>query len=766
MNERPSSIMLEKEPQAIRAERFLETQRVLVMRKPKPGEENHPPILVASNHGESGDRIGKSPDKACKYEIPGGKTFDDKAAQTAFLAMSEPEKELSRLKKAGEELEEESGLYVHLNRFQKLYTTETAMTNGSFKKIPHIDHKRITFWLVILEPEEYENLPETWTALQHSDDSHEEISWEPSGPAILSDPETRELIASNSHLGAAQVEEALKRMEQVTEETRAKALAVANSGKPMTVKDINDSNSVQETNKIISPLDIISISPDFEAFKKIYETHFEVPLDVPEAIQAGGLMAMRCLPHIVSRTQFMRDYIKYDARALQAKVEKNLMPLIRKIQDPESFFEFAKKANQSPLGRRMLKSFVGFKKISKLPYYQFIDAHEKEFRQALRDKTEEEVTQGKKTGRRLIKGFTGGRKCYLKLDSNAKAIERMATKCTRKSEVDPSNIKDVYRASIIVANENDIREVINKLQIDFGRPNSPYDESWNLKVKESTSQNLTADSQRKEYKLLGSFPIKYGEEIIRIPVEIQIMTEEDYKKNESGANHHDVYVALQDLVDESRPTIPILESSMWNIVKDLANNPEIYRSYIDYEEGKKEQDFIERAKKDIKNRFKNSFFKGPKEEEFFAYQHVLRIRDISDIVPGEDEAFRLMAEALNARCEVILHAQDWKILFDEDKDLSDEIIFTRIGANVASLVDTLKAIKFEEDIDLTQMKIRLYDLLNKRCDVNFSHELWDKILVNPSKLEKPEKIKIKKNRKRLNTELANLHGFNMKNLKV
>ena len=136
----------------------------------------------------------------------------------------------------------------------------------------------------------------------------------------------------------------------------------------------------------------------------------------------------------------------------------------------------------------------------------------------------------------------------------------------------------------------------------------------------------------------------------------------------------------------------------------------------------------------------------------------MRVRNVSDIIKKEDETFRLMCESLNKELGTRLYTQDWQLIFDTPENISDEILFSRIGTKIYTLLEKIENTKWEVDADVSILAERLGAYLNKKCGVKFNAMLWEKILEGEA-LTKPEKTKLKKKRKSLKATLNALYGF-------
>ena len=589
-------------------EQVLETSRIYVCRLKEDGTYE---ILMCENRSRMGNRKGKDKEKLGKMEVPGGKVFSSREEQEAFLKQTPAEQDQSRLTTALKELEEETGVYINQNRFEFLSSEIVAM-DGEYKNIPGVDHKKTNFFMVVLNPEEYEVLPKNWTSEQESDDQHRDICWEDFELGDFASERFRSLLAPNSCIKKRLAAEATARIETLahkTEQRTARVLnsentSIENAGSVLTLVGIYKKRK-PGTQKI-SPLDMNQKNISFEAFKEAYKKHFQKELTIEEVERIKQILITYCVGHVARRTEKYATYVG-SSSDYRTKVEALLKNRVETIKIPEELYLFCKKANNFRLGRRLLRSFFGFGKISQLDYFLSIQGHSEEFNKMLLAQTE----VSPKTGKRLIKGLTRGKKCYLVVDSSTKTLRRMASKSTTKVENDPRAIQDVYRARFIVKSEKDIKSVITFLTSKFGsKKNKKKGQSWELEIKpEKTGTNLNADKDRKEKKLIGSFPIKTETgQTLRIPIEIQIMTQEDFDRNETGANHHAVYVALQTLVDESRPTDPIPTTTVEVIVHELANKAAVYQSYPGFGKGKTKSSLIAQAQKDICERFKRLFF--------------------------------------------------------------------------------------------------------------------------------------------------------------
>ncbi len=736
-------------------ERFLETCRVLVI---KPSKEGKTQILTCSNQSNLGNRKGKDEDKKGKTELPGGKVFDNDEEQRLFLEKNPDQQEVDRVFTAANELEQETGLYINPNRFKRINSVDRKMI-GRFEKIPGVDHIRTNFYLVVLNPEEYEKPPQNWTAQEHSDDRHERTAWEELDLQDFSSGGSLDwFIAKNSLLEEDTVEQAEAAIAEQLSDTRAKVTQVATThnsiirGAEVTTSDTYSKTREKGTQKA-SAIDFNRDQPlDYEEFCEAYRVHFGTALDVQEVNRnIKHILQNYCIPQVSRRVAFMQEYS--EARGQNPienskRVKRHLQTIVERLQTPKGFYRFYTRANKSKLGRRLMKSFFGFGKISQLPYFDYINAYSSQFNGALSAETEKD----NQTGRTMIRGFTHGEKCFLELDSNTKTTERMASKSTTKVEIDPYDIKDIYRARIVVDSEKNIDEVITFLCTKFGKKDSQKSNSWKLEVKQTERTNVNADTSRKEVKVLGSFPLP-GNPKIRIPIEIQIMTQENFDQNEAGANHHDVYVAIQTLVEDSRPTEAIDKGSYESIIKELVNTPNVYRSYPDYTERKKRK-FQSRLEQEIRERMRNYFFE--RKDGYYAYQHVVRLRNISDVVKREDEAFRYMTEKLNIDCGTKLHAQDWKMLFDNPEQLSPQITFERIGMNIFKWAERISEIKWDVDFD-PEIIIKSFVLhLNTRF-VMADRAFWNKVIQGTKLNTKSEKGQYRNLLK--DSDFKKIHGY-------
>ncbi len=643
---------------------ILETTRIIVTKRDSSWEDK---FFTLTNDKDLWDRKNKSKNREGSIEFPWGKVYWNTQERDSFLRLDGTQKEKHILVSAQRELEEETGMYIHESRFMKIGYGTRDMQGGNYVKNGlNCSKYRTNEFLIYLHPDEYRN-----DFLEHSDltlsqiendDQHKEARWD-----AISFTELTEYLWWNSQIKKAGIN-------SIVEEVREK---VADD----VVNTISHFNNVSPTGDIFSFIDIWGMKYDvsFEDFKKVYKQHFWSELTNEEAIwPIKNLLANEVIHSLDS----LFDKLSMDTNKL--RLEK-MRKRFTKITSAKAFYDIFRRYANTPLWRQAFKKFVGYLHATNLPFFPYIEEYKEKFNQQISWITEE------KDGKRIIKNFSWDT-VYIDLYSNVKIVDRMASKFVTKAEIKPNEIKDVYRLRAIVKNTEDAESVKTYFLRKFGSTRSKKPGSWKLRLDEDRGTNTLRDTGRQEIKIIGEYPIDECEQWI--PIEIQIMTQEQYQKNESWAKFHNIYSTIQELAEIWRGNIGIPKENMDILIDLLSYDEEAQQSYHDAHE-KKKNELQVRLKKDIMHRISKYFFLN-QSNEYISFQSVYRYRNISHITYNQDQNFRDLWIFLNTQLPINLYTSEWKEIFEADatsKSLED-IILHKVGIHIFELTELLQSYKF------------------------------------------------------------------------
>jgi len=750
--------------------RLAHSVRVIVVR-PNRSETVEYDLLLAQNSYRQ-KLANRDQSKSGKYEFPGGKVYETEEERLAFAKISPDDREEILRIAGARELEEEIGMSLNPDRFVKLKTLTTPIEGEPYENFPEAEYFRTTYYTVVLGEDEYtSDFPETWTAQQKSDDIHIDRHWEPVNTEDFADSDIIECYAGKTRVILEKADEITQAIEEARTATTAKVSKVlTNVNSVVHGGEIRDKKQVDEQKGEVrfSLLDL-DVSPEImqslalDDFTAAYERHFEQALDAPEISRVRRILLDQCLKAVLDKTVEIEMISREERSALQNYTSR----AIGLIKTPRQLFQFYKRCMETEFGKRVIRALLGYGKISQLPYFDYIDSESKKFNEKLEatltdPKARRADAAPENIKRKRITSFEGD-PCYLVIDSNTKTLERMVAKSSIKVEVDPRNIKDVFRGRIVVRNANEIDAIVTFMQKKFGNSKSESEDSWQLEPKVEAAQNALRDEERQDTKLLGSYLVPGTD--IRIPIEFQIMTEEQYKRSESGPKFHTVYAELlQALFEETRPITPVNQVFVELKIQALADDKALQKSYTRLPNNPDKRTHI--VRKEIATRLSQFTFQNS-EGDYLAYQNVIRCMGIPDLVEGEDEAFFQMAEALNDEIGCRLYALHWRDFFKDSTVAASTYGPTCIGIHFLRFVDIVTSKKFGVKIEDSSTLLGAFIInLNELCDVSKPLNFWKKLLTAPATLSDRDKKFVRNKNAQLKAGLKDVLGFNLDTLNI
>ncbi len=614
--------------------------------------------------------------KAGKFEFLWWKVYDNLQDQKKFLELSTKDKMRAITQWAIAEIWEEGWIFIPEHQIHFLEVQSRDISDDIYTKNGmRISNIQTHFYMAILWEWEFDDVNRECIEQISNDDDHKDVRWE-----SISDITDIEFILAllwpNSQIN---INKTNKKLQEIIEINQFK------------IHEILTQSWSQLTKKSVSPVDL-SWKKEYidsygqldkvQNFREYYHSQFWIPLNTHEVNNnVKHILSNYVVPHIREIIDKLWIYNEWGLDLLE-KFSQD----IPNISSTEDLFYFFQSNRQTRIGHAIIQRFFAYRHIKNLPYFDYIDGNLKDFQDqlvSLCDKKDEKF---------IINNFSW-KKVELKLDSNSKALNRMASKITTKPYINSNNIKDVYRARFIVEEENDVAGIKTFLLKKLWWIQSRKTSAWNL-VKKEQNTNLNADSDRKEIKLLWKFPIyEDGEYIngVSIPVEIQIMTRASYEKHESWAKHHSVYEPLQALVDVSRWNHGVKEVRYLNIIQKLSDDKDIQSSYPDAHKWRHTQ---QRLYDDILKRF-NQYFYKTRDDKYMPYQHTYRYMHSSGLVHKQNEYFMDMCKSLNDIFSLNLTSLEWYHLLNEEEKSSNilENIMHKNSRNFTVFFSKIKNIK-------------------------------------------------------------------------
>lgn len=651
-------------------ENTMRTVRIVVARPRMEGRHKVLQILTAINADKT-TKTGHS-EKSGQIEVPGG---------TVEAGHSE-------LQTALDELEQETGLCLHPSQLIPVEGEAIIRPlEGTYPGNPNLKFHRTQVYVVALDQHANRQLKSNWAAHHQSTDDHDEINFIDAEQLI--DPDWVE-VAKNSQFS------------QEVRDRIAKALLLAESGRQADIlRVIENPRSALfrggKPDQKVSILDASALSDaDDKTLRNAYKKEFGIKrFDQREVATAKELLLSYCVDYAISEMEFLGEFF-----GREEKLRDILNQKIEKVKTAEDLFRLWRDSFYSLQGRAMWRAFVGYRNIYNLDYFTLIDEGYEGFKTEL----EKGVYNSPNTTIGQSAKDLSGNKVNVQIASNPKQAQRMASKAVTKADIDPKKIRDVYRARIIVADETQMKNMQRLVEVKFGtaKPGRRAKGAWNLKLKEEGS-NVNRDEERKEIKLIGTYPMGTIEDVSTqalIPVEIQIMTKDEYERSETGSNHHEVYMAMQKLVEISRPCIGIDKKSIELVIDRLSRNPEVLASVQSKQNPNPKAGQLQPL---IRRRLAQYFFQAH-DGKYYAYQHILRLRNTPNITAQAEEMFGAMCETLNEETNLFTHDyggipltyRQWRELFDLQKGQSpSEEIREIIGVKFITFSETLLRKKWD-----------------------------------------------------------------------
>lgn len=575
--------------------------------------------------------------KSLQTEFPWGKCFDDPDNQNTFLSFTKQEKESYIRESAVVELLEETGVFI--DPLQLIYIgNESEDMDGEYsnKKGLKCTKKRAHIYFVEIPRDAYppDDFLGTKTLEEQNDndDNIKEVTWE----TQVFEKDMQEILWSNSQFSIETLS-AIKSIQQKVNFTLCE----------------NKQTSLDKKEVDFSFLDIANIQlfPDYDAFIQAYAKNFKYSETSASDEQKENEIAK--IKGIIEHSVFSQDSdIRKELAYIHGeKIVKKfcgtLKESAKRIKNLEQFYDYIKRYCKHPLGKSFLKEFTGYRLVHTLSYYQ--DMQECEKYAQFVDYFEENIYEDRV--KKLVRGYDG-KKIDISIDENLKTNERIASKLATKPGMTPDKLKDVFRIRIQVWERDDIKAVHKLLQ----------QRVLNLHLQEDNpidTTNAIASTDRSEKKLLWA----YG----GIPVEIQIMTFDDYKDNEAWENHHKVYSRFQNMLKHTRDHINSIPEKWFDqMIKDLSQDSDIQKSLWNTMPLKDKA--ANKLYDDIKARAKTYFYKT-QDGSYTTYAHTLRYMGMWPLVAKQNRYFRDLTLHLNKELWTQLRVLQWYKVFCFLKDI-------------------------------------------------------------------------------------------------